>query len=78
MPLSVADRRSRLPHGAQREVAEELKVAESYVSAVVTGDARPKTPKGQKAVRRIQVAIARKLRLPVDEAFPPTEQAKAA
>lgn len=70
MPLTASDRTERLEHGAQREIAAKLGVAESYVSAVVTGDARPKTGRGRKTVRRIQVAVAREIRLPVDEVFP--------
>jgi hypothetical protein len=79
MPLSEIDRKQRIPHGAQREIARDLAIAESYVSAVMTGDARPKTPRARKTVRRVQVAIARKLGVTVDEAFPPqTEQSAAA
>lgn len=73
-PLSASDRKERIPHGAQREIATDLGLAESYVSAVITGDARPKTARARKTVRRVQVAIARKLGVPVDVAFPQTTQ----
>ena len=78
MPLTIADRKQRMPHGAQREIATELGIAESYVSAVMTGDARPKTARARKTVRRVQVALARKLGVTVDEAFPPETQSVAA
>ena len=67
-----------MPHGAQREIANDLGIAESYVSAVMTDDARPKTARARKTVRRVQVAISRKLGVTVDEAFPPAEQSAAA
>jgi hypothetical protein len=78
MPMTVADRVHQMPHGAQRVVARDLGLAESYVSAVITGDARPKTARGRKTVRRVQVAIARKLSVTVDEAFPPDAQQETA
>jgi hypothetical protein len=71
MPLSIAERKHRMPYGAQLEVAKEQAVSESYVSAVMNGDVRPKTDVTRKKLRRVQVALARKLGVTVDEAFPP-------
>jgi hypothetical protein len=76
MPLTIAERKHRMPSGAQREVARELRVDPSYVSRVMADDIRPKTRLGRKSVRRVQVAIARKLGMTVDEAFPPAEPAR--
>jgi transcriptional regulator with XRE-family HTH domain len=79
MPLSIADRKHLMPFGAQQEVAAEQSVAESYVSAVMNGAVHPKTAATKKKLRRVQVALARKLGVTVDEAFPPTAaQATAA
>lgn len=72
MPLTTADRKDRLPFGAQRAVALELQVDPAYVSKVMDDAVRPKTPRGKKQLRTVQVALSRKLRLPVDEVFPPS------
>lgn len=68
--MTASERKALMPHGAQREIANALKLTESYVSQVITGDARPKTPRAHRTVRRIQVAIARKLGRRVGEVFP--------
>lgn len=62
-----------MPFRAQAQVAEAEKVAESYVSAVMNGTVHPQTDKTRKKLRRVQVALARKLGVTVDEAFPPAE-----
>lgn len=69
MSLSTADRKHLMPHGAQREVAHELQVAEAYVSGVMNDLVQPRTALGRKKLRTVQVALSRKLRLPVDEVF---------
>jgi len=71
MPLTTADRKFLMPYGAQRDVAFDQGVKESYVSLVMSGEMRPKTLAARKKLRRVQVAIARKLGRPVDEVFPP-------
>lgn len=78
MPLTTAERKHRLPHGARRAVATALHIDPSYVTKVVAGEAFPKTERGRATLRRVQVALARKLALPVDEAFPPITQHEAA
>ena len=70
MPLSIADRKHLMPFGAQKEVAAEQKVDAAYVSRVMNDEVFPKTPAGKKQLRRVQVAVARKLGRPVDEVFP--------
>jgi hypothetical protein len=60
-----------MPYGAQKEVAVEEQCSEGYVSLVMSDDIRPKTEAGRKRLRSVQVAIARKLRLRVDDVFPP-------
>lgn len=59
-----------MPHGAQKEVAHEEGVSVSYVSLVMADEVRAKTEAGRKRRRRIQVAIARKLGMRVDDVFP--------
>ena len=71
MPLSIAERKHRLPHGSQREVARELGCTEGFVSGVVNETFEPRTPATERKVRRVKVAIARKLGMRVDDAFPP-------
>lgn len=74
MPLSIAERKHQMPFRAQAQVADAEGVAESYVSAVMNGTVHPKTDETRKKLRRVQVALARKLGVTVDEAFPPAEQ----
>jgi hypothetical protein len=78
MPLSIAERKHRMPYGAQVAVATELEVAESYVSAVMNGEVRPKTDVTREKLSRVQIALAHKLELPVEEAFPEHEHVTAA
>jgi hypothetical protein len=82
IPLSVPERKALLPFGAQTRVAGRCGVTKAYVSLVVSDDVRPKTPRGWKTLRRVRVALARELRMPVDIAFgssiPPTTPAAAA
>lgn len=77
MPLTTADRKHLMPYGAQKEVATEQGVTEAYVSLVMAGEVRPKTEMTRKKLRRVQVAIARKLGRTVDEVFPQTTQETA-
>jgi transcriptional regulator with XRE-family HTH domain len=75
MPLSIAERKHLMPYGAQKEVAKELGVLEGYVSEVMNDLVHPKTATGKKKLRTVQVALSRKLRLPVDEVFPTEKEA---
>ena len=78
MPLTIAERKHRMPFGAQLAVSHEQRVDPGYVSKVMSDDIRPKTPAGRKKLRRVQVALARKLGVTVDEAFPPTSEPQSA
>ena len=60
-----------MPFGAQREVSAEQRVDPGYVSRVMNDEVFPKTPPSRKKLRRVQVALSRKLGVTVDEAFPP-------
>lgn len=67
MSIARYARKERLPWGAQKEIAERLGVAESVVSRVMNdkgSDLKPET------LRKIRVAIARKIGMRVDEVFP--------
>lgn len=74
MPLSIAERKHQMPFGAQLDVARAEGVSKSYVTAVMNGEVFPKTPRTRKQLRRVQVALARKLGRPVADVFPDTEQ----
>jgi hypothetical protein len=74
-PLSIADRKHLMPHGAQVQVASDEGVAESYVSAVMNDDVRPKTPASREKLARVQAALARKLDRPVEDVFPTKHEA---
>ena len=71
MPLSIAERKHLMPFGAQREVSTEQRVDPGYVTRVMNGELFPKMPASRKKLRRVQVALARKLGRTVDEVFPP-------
>lgn len=77
MPLTIADRKHQMPYGAQKEVATDESVTETYVSLVMGDAVNPKTAEGRKKLRRVQVAIARKLGRRVDDVFPQTNQETA-
>lgn len=64
-----------MPHGAQQQVAAALHVDKGFVSKVMDDAVKPKTDLGRKKVRAVQVALARRLRLPVDEVFPNEKEA---
>jgi transcriptional regulator with XRE-family HTH domain len=78
MPLTIAERKHQMPFGAQLEVAKAEGVSPSYVSAVMRDEVLAKTVPTQKKLRRVQVAIARKIGVTVDEAFPPQTKEEAA
>jgi hypothetical protein len=78
MPLTIAERKHRMPFGAQKEVSAEQRADPGYVSKVMNDEIRPKTLPAKKKLRRVQVAIARKLSVTVDEAFPPDTQQETA
>ena len=59
-----------MEHGTQRKIARALALSDAYVSQVVAGKVDARTEKGRKTQRKVQVAVARALRLRVDEAFP--------
>lgn len=65
MPLSDADRKAKIKsrRGLQKRIADKLGVSQGHLSLVISGK-RPPTDREKKE-------IARRLRLPVDEVFPP-------
>lgn len=75
MPLSIAERKHQMPFGALREVSAEQRVDPGYVTRVMNGEITAKTPPSRKKLRRVRVALARKLGKPVDEVFPPEPRA---
>ena len=77
MPLSAPIRKHLLGFGKQKEIARRIGVSEGYVSNVINGLATPRTPKGWRTYRRVQVAIARALNLPLAEVFGETEASRA-
>lgn len=77
MPLSVAERKHRMPFGGQLAVAKALGVSKSYVSAVMADRVLALTPAARARLRRAQRAIARKLGQPLDDVFPQTTEEAA-
>jgi hypothetical protein len=75
MPLTIAERKHLMPFGAQREVAAAEGVDAGYVTRVMNDEVFPKTAPSKKKLRRVQVALARKLGRTVDDAFPPKHEA---
>jgi alpha-D-ribose 1-methylphosphonate 5-triphosphate synthase subunit PhnL len=70
-PLSPAERKAKLPHGACTRVSETTGVDKSTVTKILYGDFTPRTRMGVETVKRVQVALARQMKLKVAEAFPP-------
>lgn len=79
-PLTPAQRKDRMPHGGRRRVAKRQRprVAESYVSAVMAGEVRPKTKRTKLKLRRTQVECAREMGLTLELAFSEDELALSA
>ena len=75
MSIARYARKERLRFGAQKEIARALDVPEAYVSRVMNDKAQHLPAE---KVRAIQVAIARRLGMRVDEAFPRDLQSSAA
>lgn len=78
VPLTIAERKHRMPHGAQTIVAKRFAVSGTYVTDAMNGVLRPSGDDARKKLRRVQVYIARKyFRLPVAVVFPESEQEAA-
>lgn len=70
MNINRYERKERLGHGAVRETARKVKCSEAVVSEVIN-DKAPDTA----LTRRVKVALARRLKMRVAEAFPPAGSA---
>jgi hypothetical protein len=75
MPITIAERKHRMPHGAQKAIALELAVDEAFVSRAMNDEVFPKTEPTREKLRLVQEAIAQKLELPIDDVFPPKHEA---
>lgn len=64
MPLSRWERKERLGFGGVKAIAEKLSLSPALVSLVVNDKAAE-----TKVTRRVKVAVARKIGLPVAEVF---------
>jgi DNA-binding transcriptional regulator YdaS (Cro superfamily) len=69
MTTDTALIKALMEHGEQKKIAASLGVAEPTVSNVITGAYRPRTDRGRKTLRRVQVAVARAIGKRVDEVF---------
>ena len=72
---STVSIKERMEHGTQRKIARLLGLSEGYVSLVVSGIARPRTERGRKTLRKVQVAVARAVKMKVEDVFPPEQAA---
>jgi hypothetical protein len=68
MALTKWERKEKLGHGAVREIAGATELSEGHVSQVINGKRRD---------RVVEVAVARRLQMPVDEVFTPEVKAVA-
>lgn len=66
MPLTKRQRKERLKRGAQKEIAQELELSESLVSAVMNGKTQIL---GKETVRIVREKIAEKIGASVDDVF---------
>lgn len=60
MALSKWERKARLGFGAVTEIAEAMQLSKGHVSQVVSGNRRD---------RKVEVVVARRLRMPVAKVF---------
>ena len=70
----VAERKHRLPFGSATRVAELCQVDKSFVTRVMKGKARPTEPRGWETVHRIQKALARCMKMSVEDCFTAEER----
>lgn len=66
MALTKRQRKERLRRGTQKQIAQELNVSESLVSAVVNGKTQILA---KETVRTVRAAIAGKIGISVEEVF---------
>lgn len=67
MSIARYARKERLKHGAQKDIALKLGITAPVVSLVMNDKVAGLS---DKTVRRVRIAIARRLGMRVDEAFP--------
>lgn len=65
MALTKWERKEKLGHGAVKDIATTTERSEGHVSQVINGKRRD---------RVVEVAVARRLQMPVDEVFEPAKQ----
>ena len=75
MPLTPLERKARLPHGAQKTLAGRHRLLRSQVSEGIAGVWNPKTKKSKERLRRLQLAVAAVLALPLEDVWSPEELA---
>lgn len=66
MPLTKRERKERLKRGGQKAIAIDLGLSESTVSQVLNRKTQTLT---KDTVRRVQIAVAEKIGVPVEEVF---------
>ncbi len=72
MPLTKRQRKERLGHGTQREIARQLGVSDTLISAVVNNKTQSL---GKATLRKVRVAIAERIGEPVEVVFGSTAAA---
>lgn len=77
MPLTVAERKHRLPHGAQKKIAAKRHVDRAYVSRAVASEVFPKTERAQLKLAGVLRDVAACLGLPLEDAFDTEELERA-
>ena len=78
MPMTAAERKEAMPHGAQRRVAKRIRRSETYITLVMNDGVVPKTPRGARTLTRAQIAIAEAIGKPVEDVFPVERSASIA
>ena len=70
MAANVDVIKDRLEYGARKRIALAIGVPAPTVSNVITGAYHPRTERGRKTLRKVQVAVARAVRMKVEDVFP--------
>lgn len=77
MPLSIAERKERLPHGSVTKVHRQTKADMGFVSRAMSGEVFPKTKRTKLKLQRVMKALAAEIGVAVEDAFQPEELERA-
>lgn len=75
--MTSVERKNAMPRGGQRRAARRVGRSESFITLVMNDGFRPRTPRGERTLKRARTVIAGIIGKPVDEVFPTEQPAPA-